>query len=60
LRRFGHVATSNDLLDEPGLEGWLLTETALYDAADRFIALKGWWADSVSPEALEGDFRCCD
>ncbi|GAC1471473.1 MAG: HEAT repeat domain-containing protein [Desulfuromonadaceae bacterium] len=58
----GYVATSNDLLDEPGLEGWLLTETALYDAADRFAALeKDGGADTVSPEALEGEIsRCCD
>ncbi len=58
----GYVATSNDLLDEPGLEGWLLTEMALYDAADRFTALEtGGGAVSVSPEALEAEIsRCCD
>lgn len=58
----GHVATSNDLLDEPGLEGWVLTETALYDAADRFNALESaGGADSVSSEALEKEIsRCCD
>jgi hypothetical protein len=58
----GYVANSNDLLDEPGLEGWVLTETALYDIADRFNAMeaeKG--ADSLSPEVLEGEIaRCCD
>ncbi len=58
----GFVATSNDLLDEPGLEGWLLTETALYDAADRFTALeKDGGPDSVTSEALENEIsRCCD
>jgi len=57
-----YVATSNDLLDEPGLEGWVLTETALYDAADRFNALEtDGGPDSVSQEALEGEIsRCCD
>jgi hypothetical protein len=58
----GYVATSNDLLDEPGLEGWLLTETALYDAADRFNALETEsGSDTMPPEALEGEIsRCCD
>ncbi len=58
----GYVATSNDLLDEPGLEGWVLTETALYDAADRFNALEtDGGPSSVSPEALEIEIsRCCD
>jgi hypothetical protein len=59
----GYVATSNDLLDEPGLEGWLLTETALYDAADRFNSLEmnGGGPDTVPPEALEAEIsRCCD
>lgn len=55
------VVSSNELLDEPGLEGWLLTETALYDAADRFNALETGDPDSVSPEALEGEIsRCCE
>ncbi|HXE96115.1 MAG TPA: hypothetical protein VN642_06905 [Dongiaceae bacterium] len=58
----GYVAASNDLLDEPGLEGWVLTETALYDAADRFIALEAdGGPDSVSSEALENEIsRCCE
>jgi len=58
----GYVATSNDLLDEPGLEGWVLTETTLYDAADRFKALEAdGGPDTVSPEALEKEIsRCCD
>jgi hypothetical protein len=58
----GYVATSNDLLDEPGLEGWVLTETAMYDAADRFSALEAdGGPESVSTEALEAEIsRCCD
>lgn len=58
----GYVATSNDLLDEPGLEGWLLTETALYDAADRFATLEADGGGApVSPEVLEREIsRCCD
>ena len=58
----GYVSASNDLLDEPGLEGWLLTETALYDAADRFTVLEAdGGPDTVSPEALEQEIsRCCD
>lgn len=56
----GYVATSNDLLDEPGLEGWVLTETALYDAADRFKALEAdGGPDSVSPEAMEREIASC-
>ena len=46
----GYVVASDDLLDEPGLEGWLLTEAALYDAADRFAALEtDGGPDSVPP-----------
>lgn len=58
----GFVAASNDLLDEPGLEGWVLTETALYDVADRFTALEAdGGPDSVSSEALENEISlCCD
>jgi hypothetical protein len=58
----GYVAASNDLLDEPGLEGWVLTETALYDAADRFMALeKDGDPDTVPPELLEREIaRCCE
>ncbi|HIJ82389.1 MAG TPA: hypothetical protein HPP76_11850, partial [Desulfuromonadales bacterium] len=58
----GYVATANELLDEPGLEGWVLTEMALYDIADRFSALENdGESDSVSPEALEKEISlCCD
>lgn len=57
-----HVATSDDLLDQPGLEGWLLTETALYDAADRFNEREaGRGADAVPPEEMESEIsRCCE
>jgi hypothetical protein len=58
----GFVATSNELFDEPGLEGWVLTETALYDVADRFNALElESGSDTVPMEALEKEIsRCCD
>ncbi len=58
----GYIATANDLLDEPGLEGWVLTEMSLYDIADRFSALeKNGGQESVSPEALEKEISlCCD
>ena len=58
----GYVATSNDLLDESGLEGWVLTESALYDAADRFNVLEAASGlGSISTEALEKEIsRCCD
>jgi hypothetical protein len=58
----GYVATSNDLFDEPGLEGWLLTEAAIYDAAERFTALEGdSGPESVSSEDIEKEIiNCCD
>ena len=57
-----YVAASNELLDEPGLEGWLLTETALYDVADRLAAVDGGGEPgSVSPEVMENEIsRFCD
>jgi hypothetical protein len=52
----GHVAGSNELLDDPSLEGWILSEPAVYDAAERFIALEGVaGAESVASEALEAE-----
>jgi hypothetical protein len=58
----GYIATSNNLLDDPGLEGWLLTECAVYDAAERFNSLDtGGGRDAPSPAALEVEIsRCCD
>jgi hypothetical protein len=58
----GYVTGCNELLDEPSLEGWLLSESAVYDAADRFIAMEGdRGANSVTDEALESEIsRCCD
>jgi len=56
-----HVATSNELLDQPGLEGWVLTETTLYDAADRFNAMEAAGIDTVTPEDVEREItRCCE
>jgi hypothetical protein len=57
-----YVTNSNELLDEPSLEGWILSEPAVYDAADRFVALEGdLGADSVTAEALEAEIsRFCD
>jgi hypothetical protein len=57
----GYVTGSNELLDDPSLEGWILSEPEVYDAADRFIALEGdLGADSVSAEALEAEIsRFC-
>lgn len=58
----GYVASSNDLLDEPGLEGWVLTESALYDAAERFNALETVnETGKISDELLEKEIsHCCD
>jgi hypothetical protein len=58
----GFVTGSDELLDEPSLEGWVLSEPAVYDAADRFISLEGeQGADSVSSDALEAEIsRCCE
>ncbi len=54
-----HVAASNELLDEPGFEGWVLSEPAIYDAADRFASHGG--AEGMSAEELEAEIsRCCD
>lgn len=57
----GYVATSNSLLDDPGLEGWVLTEMAVYDVAERFIALEAdGGPETVTVEALESEIdRCC-
>lgn len=58
----GHIATSNDLLDECGFEGWVLTDVALYDAADRFSALETESGSSaVVKDVLEEEIsRCCE
>jgi hypothetical protein len=36
----GYVACCNELLDHPALEGWLFSEPAVYDAAERLTALE--------------------
>lgn len=58
----GYVATSSNLLDDPGLEGWVLTEMSVYDVAERFIALEAdGGPDKVTSEALENEIdRCCN
>jgi hypothetical protein len=58
----GYVTGSNELLDDPSLEGWILSEPAVYDAAERFIALEGdGGADSVTAEVLEEEIsRFCE
>ena len=55
----GYVAGSNELLDEPGLDGWILSEAGVYDAAERFSALGD--IDSLPDEVLESEIsRFCD
>lgn len=50
------VATSNELLDSPALEGWLLSEPATYDAAERLDALENnAGADGLSEAELEAE-----
>lgn len=59
----GYVATSSELLDEPGLEGWILTESLVYDVAERLIAsaADGSAPDAVASPGFEADIsRCCD
>jgi hypothetical protein len=58
----GYVATSNDLLDNPGLEGWVLTEAAIYDVAERFSELEASGGpETVTCEALETEIvKCCE
>jgi len=35
-----YISSSNELLDNPGLEGWLLSEPAVYDVAERLDSLE--------------------
>ncbi len=54
----GYVASSNELLDSPCLEGWLLSEPAVYDAADRLEALEEKNGDKGIEEAdLEAELE---
>lgn len=57
-----YVSNSGNLLDDPGLEGWLLTEMGIYDAAERFIALEtAGGPEQVEVEALENEIeQCCN
>jgi len=57
----GYVADSNELLDQPSLEGWLLSEPAIYDAAERLDVLeKNAGGAGISEAELEAEMaRCC-
>ncbi len=56
-----YVADSNELLDHPSLEGWLLSEPAVYDAAERLDLLEKNAAGAAISEAeLEAEMaRFC-
>jgi hypothetical protein len=58
----GYVTSSNELLDDPNLDGWILSEPAVYDAADRLIALEAkQGGEIVKGEALETEIsRFCE
>ena len=54
----GYVAASNELLDSVCLEGWLLSEPAVYDAADRLEELAQKFDDGViAVDALETELE---
>jgi hypothetical protein len=55
------VACSSELLDNPCLEGWLLSEPAVYDAAENLEKLEKGSSDGLIPEAeLEAELaRFC-
>lgn len=56
----GYAGSANELLDEPGMEEWLLSEPAVYDAAERFNLLEGEEKDGLSPGTLENEIsRFC-
>ena len=57
----GYVADSNELLDQPSLEGWLLSEPAVYDAADQLELLeKNAAGAGISEAELESEMaRFC-
>jgi len=46
-----YVAASSELLDNPCLEGWLLSEPAVYDVAERLDRLEKDSIDGLIPEA---------
>ena len=58
----GYVTSSNELLDDPNLDGWILSEPAVYDAADRLIALEAKQGGKiVDGDALETEIsRFCE
>ena len=47
----GYVACSNELLDHPALEGWLLSEPSVYDAAERLNELEKQHEEDGIPES---------
>ncbi len=57
-----YVTSSSELLDDPSLDGWILSEPAVYDAADRLIALEGEQEGAkVDGKALEAEIlRFCE
>lgn len=57
-----YVANSNELLGEPGLEGWIISEPSIYDSADMLLALETkHGSESASLEALESEIaRFCN
>lgn len=57
----GYVAASNELLDSASLEGWLLSEPAVYDAAERLDLLEREAGEAGIPEGeLEAELaRFC-
>jgi hypothetical protein len=56
-----YIADSNELLDCSSLEGWLLSEPAIYDAAERLDLLeKGTAGNGISEAELEAEMaRSC-
>jgi hypothetical protein len=49
-----YIAGSNDLLSEVGLEGWIISEPALYDCAERLLQLeKNQPPDDAALDLLE-------
>ncbi len=47
-----YITGSNVLLDNPGLEGWMLSEPPVYDAAERLSRLEKSAADKKIPDDI--------
>lgn len=56
------ISSSSELLDNPALEGWILSEPVVYDAAERFAALEGeGGGGDIDSVALDGEItRFCE